>query len=192
MTGSPDSNNSFQPWWEAPHDEAPAVLAATRVIASEGDTAIALTGARVYSNGLELHIDRVTRRGARDDAEWKHVIDVFMERPYTTFDRRGEDGLRYAVRIDDLKEIEANNLFRPPTDPNQQPAGYSLMRGNEGAHGNTWECISRERLWLWPLPVGNALEIVVRWPAMGVSAARARVGIHELPELSAQSQPLWP
>lgn len=184
-------NRVGHPWWEAPIDEAPAMLPVTRVIASADETAIVLAGVRVFSSGLELLIERVSRRGDRDDEAWAHRTDVFMERPHTPFGPGGEESLRFAIRVDGSEEIKANDRFSPASDSRQQPEGPSLMRRRDGAHGSLWECVSRDRLWAWPLPLGEVLELVVRWPALDLPDARVQFEIGSLPELSERAQPLW-
>lgn len=178
-------------WWEAPQDQAPAILPVMGVIASTVNAAVALVGARVYRSGLELQIELRARRREESDTEWDSLIDAFMERPYTPAGPGGAQALTYAVAIDGGAEIVANSLFRPHTNPEIEPRGYSLMRTRPGASGNRYSCTSSQGLWLWPLPDAEHVELIVRWPAMGIGEARTGIDVTPIADLSSRAVPLW-
>src|SRR5690606_3007654 len=96
---STDRPDRSPEWWQPPQDHAPAVLPITEVVASTPTVAIALVGAHIYPNGIELQLELRARRREEDDNEWHAVIDAFFARPGTPAGPRSELEATYAVSI---------------------------------------------------------------------------------------------
>lgn len=178
------------PWWEPPREETPAILPVVIPLVRTPTAALSLVGAHVYRQGVELRLERRMRRCGETDDEWQAKIRGFLESPGLQAVPGGSVDLQYSV-ITEGQEVFANSLFRGYSDVNSRPSGLSVMRTGSGASADIWLCQSSEGLWLWPLPSGDHLDVVARWPAVGIAFASAAVPTSGLEVMAQQSTPLW-
>lgn len=179
-----------RPWWRTPEDAVPVILPIVEPLVRAPAVAITLVGAHVYREGLELRIERRMRRLEETEEEWQSRIRDFLETRQASTGHGGPERLRYSVITAD-EEVFANSLFRGHASVEVEPSGLSVMRTDMGASGDPWRCESNEGLWLWPLPAADRIELVVRWPAVGISRESVAIDTPHLIEISQQSRPLW-
>jgi hypothetical protein len=117
-------------------------------------------------------------------------MDEFMERPHRQSNKEGR-GLEYGAILDSQNELNFASRFRPSRDISAAPTDPAGMRTRGGTSGNPMTAQSSEGLWIWPLPIASALELIVRWPAMGVNESRTPLTLGDLAEASTRAQPLW-
>lgn len=161
------------PWWGPPDDELPAIVPATEVLATTPHLRIALAGAFVHREGVELRIERRLRRGELPAADWHRLVAAFMEHGPMPGPEDPAARLRFGLVLGDGTRVLDDQLFRPRSDPMERPAGHTLMRTGGGAGGGDRSFSGSETLWLWPLPPEGPLELVMQWPALGVDETRA-------------------
>ncbi|WP_136025484.1 MULTISPECIES: hypothetical protein [unclassified Microbacterium] len=186
----PDRRKHVQPWWQPPEDGVPAILPIVAPIVRTSTAALTLVGAHVYREGVELLLERRMRRWGETDDEWQAKIREFLQTPDKPAVPGGTESLQYSI-ITGGEEVFANSLFRGLADVNEKPSSLSVMHTGSGASGDPWLCKSSEGLWLWTMPTVDHLELVVRWPAVGVSVASIFVQIAQLEEMSQRSSLLW-
>jgi hypothetical protein len=175
------------PWLEPPADELPASFAVSEVIGRGDDVVVALASARVFSDGVELLIERHLRRGSRDHRQWRAAQTEFSG--HGSGGASGDDRLRWGMALDDGKRIFEDRSFGAPvTDPSD---GHTLRVIRGGGGGGSSKYLMRESLWLWPLPPEGPLELVVQWPAFGIGESRVIVDGGQLRALAAAVKPLW-
>lgn len=188
-----DDQNPFDqvhertPSFEPPGDELPALFAVSEVLGRGDDVVIALTGAHVYSDGVELLVDRHLRRGSRDAREWQLAQMDFTGHwgPATN----GAERLRWGLVLGDGERVFADGHFGVP-EPGPT-GGYTVRLTGGGGSGAGEGYSMHEGLWLHPLPPEGPLELVLQWPAFGVEESRVIVDGGQLRALAASVRPLW-
>lgn len=49
----------------------------------------------------------------------------------------------------------------------------------------------RTELWLWPVPEGDALSLVLQWHSVGVEETTHRLDLSEARQAAAKALPFW-
>ena len=186
---SPDENDQTdpprQPWYQPPQDELPALYAISELIASTDRVAIALVGARAYSDGVEFIIERRLRRGDIPFAQWQQVHTEFVGHwPGTSWD----DQLQWGLVLSDGQRLHLDPLNFPLAET---PTGHVLSRtGGSGGGGSTHYSVS-DGLWLWPLPTEGPIELVMQWPAYNIPETHIALDSTPIRQLATRTRPLW-
>lgn len=186
-----DDVESPQPrWWQAPENELPVLVATPEILAATDHVAVGVSGIAVYSDGIELRIERRLRRNGVAMQEWNQLTGAFMEHMvYGSADPTAR--LRVGVVLADGTTVTDASAFFGARDPMAQPDGYVLSRREQGGGGGTHAYSSADHLWLWPLPPDGEIEIVMQWPAFGIGETRVVVDAGAVSELSARARPFW-
>lgn len=179
-----------QPWWGPPNDELPTITGTPEVLASTDYVAVGLAGIRVYRDGIEILLERRLRRGGADYVKWQELVATFLEHGFPG-GRMGEGRLRYGVQLEDGTRA-TDSLFHSMTDPNSPPADPVLVRSGGGGGGDNVFYSSSDSLWLYPRPRGEALDLIMQWPALDIPEVGRTLNIDGIDELSERSQPFWP
>jgi hypothetical protein len=177
-----------QPWQSAPDNEFPALSPATEILATTAHVAVALTGIRVFSDGIEISITRHLRRLDLGYREWTELSHAFME-------NRGGMGrqvgrLRFGVVLPDGRALRDGwpGFGDPPAgDPRA-----TLVRTGGGSGGGSHSFTGSDTLWLWPLPPAGPLELVLQWPDLGIPETRTIIDASPFAEFAARVTPIWP
>lgn len=186
-----DDVESPQPrWWQAPENELPVLVAAPEILAATDHVAVAVAGVAVYSDGIELRIERRLRRHGVALQEWNELTGAFMEHmPYGSAYPGGR--FRVGMVLVDGTTVTDASPFFGAGDPMAQPDGYVLSRREQGGGGGMHAYSSADHLWLWPLPPDGEIEIVMQWPAFGIGETRVIIDAGTVSELSARARPFW-
>lgn len=177
-----------RPWWGPSAEELPAIVPASGVIATSEHVAIALLGLHVHRDGVELRVERRLRRGGLSARDWQSLVEVFME--HSVVDEPAQR-LRYGLVLPDGARVLEGGFRMPSFDPMAEPEGASLVRNGGGGGGGGSSYSSSEQLWLWPLPPGGVLELVLQWGAVDIAESRIAVDLTGLQDLVARVVPLW-
>jgi hypothetical protein len=175
------------PAFEPPRDELPEPFAVSEVIARGDDIVVVLVGVRVFSDGVELLIERHLRRGSRDHRQWRAAQTEFSGHGGPGMG--GGDRLRWGVALGDGERIFADERFGAPLL--NQNTGHTLRVTRGGGGGGSTRYTMHDGLWLWPLPPEGPLELVLQWPAFGIGESRVIVDGGQLRALAASVRPLW-
>ncbi|MGX1791794.1 hypothetical protein ACWIDW_02445 [Microbacterium sp. NPDC055312] len=186
-----DDVESPQPrWWQAPEDELPILVPAAEVLAVTDHVAVALVAVAVYSDGIELRIQRRVRRNGIAMEDWNELTAAFME--HMGFGSANPAGrFRIGLVLADGTKVTGVSPFSGGGDPMAEPEGFTLSRREQGGGGGTHAYSSADHLWLWPLPPDGPIEVVMQWPAFGIGETRVTVGVGSVSELSARARPFW-
>jgi len=157
-----------------PENELPVNLPLTVVLARTPDAAVALTGVRVYSAGVSLHLSvRVrVRRGA-----------IAMSDLHQLLWRHGEGppALLLGLELPDGGRVD--NIARHGPMPDvvfTQGSGS----GNELSVDQEW--------WLSPLPLDGPITVVVRCAELGIGETRTEFDGSVLRRAAEDVVELWP
>jgi hypothetical protein len=188
----PQEDQSPTPaWWAAPEDEIPVIVPIAEVLASLEHLAIAVVGAFVYRDGVELRIERRLRRQGLPPAEWGELCQVFMDHP-THGGRQARPGrLRFGVILSDGSRVFDSSQFFPGHDPRIPPDRHTLTRRHGGGSGGSSNYTASDSLWLWPRPDPAALELVIEWPELGVPERRTALNLTDADLPPTRSRSFW-
>ncbi|WP_433585267.1 hypothetical protein [Microbacterium hydrocarbonoxydans] len=179
------------PWWGAPDDELPALLPESRLLATTAHAALAVAGIAVYSTGVEFRMHGRLRRLGLSAREWGELCAVFTGHGPVDSREDFRDRLRYGLELADGERVFADPLFSRHIDPSAPPEGHVLSRRGGGGGGGPKTFTSADELWLWPLPPAGPIDLVLRWPAMGIRERRVTFDGSQIPELAEQARPIW-
>lgn len=179
------------PWWTAPTDRLPVLYPASEILATTEHLAIALVGVDVYSDGVEIRIERRLRRNDLPYDEWQRLNNAFMEH-WAGHGASSAGRLRYGVVLSTGEQVLSDRPFGFAGDPMSPPESSSLVRSGGGGGGDGHSYSSNDALWLWPLPPSGSLELVLQWPTLGVPETRTSLDVSSFGELAEQSIPFWP
>lgn len=188
-----DDQNQFDqvdertPSFEPPRDELPALFAVSEVIGRGDDVVVALTGVRVYSDGVELLVDRHLRRSTRDPREWQLAQMDFSGHWGPAMN--GSDRLRWGLVLGDGRRLFTDGRFGMPGTETLE--GHTVRMTGGGGSGGAESSTMHDGLWLWPLPPEGPLELVLQWLAFGIEESRVIVDGGQLRAMAASVTPLW-
>lgn len=190
---SDDDENPFDqvqermPSFEPPRDELPALFAASEIVGRAEDVVIALLGARVFSDGVELLVDRHLRRGNRDERAWQLAQMDFAG--HWGQSSRGPERLRWGLVLGNGERLFLDDRFGGGFESEQE--GHTVRMSGGGGSGTGDGYTMHDGLWLWPLPPDGPLELVVQWPAFGLVESRVILDGGRLRALGAEARKLW-
>jgi hypothetical protein len=185
-----DVEQPRRPWQNAPTDEIPLIHPVAGTIAVTPHVAIALMGVFVYSDGVEFRLERRLRRAGLALFDWQELSAGFMEHWHGVSRRHGR--LRYGVQLSNGERLTEGHPFLGGGDASSVPSSPVLNRSGGGGTGDSHAYSFGDELWLWPVPPGGPLELVLEWPALGISEARIRIDATPFAELATRATPLWP
>lgn len=180
------------PWWGPPEDDLPVLLPATEILARTEHVCVALIGAFVHREGVELRIERRLRRGELPRAEWRDLLGRFAEHGMFGEPEDPAARLRFGLVLSDGRRVLDGRPFDPDADPHATPDHPTLMRTGGSGGGGDRSYTGSEGLWLWPLPPDGPIELVMQWPSLDIEETRAVLDGTRIRELSRHSVPLWP
>ncbi len=172
------------PWWKPSDEELPATFPIGETIAVTESVAVILAIARVYSNGIEVIVERRIRRGDTSRRDWQEM----QSRMHDHFGRFDPERLRYGAVLGDGQKLI---LDLAPGLYGVAPERHSLThtRGNGGGSEDFYTF--EDGMWLWPLPPEGPLEVVAQWPAFGVPESHVVLDSAPLLALASQARPVW-
>ncbi len=157
-------------------------------LARTADTLVVLSHAVAYDRGLTLTVDTWVRPGT-ELSELDHTWEA--QRP------------RFGVLLDDGTKVghDPARPWGPSPDVTRTPptpaAGNPPQRavGEPGivqVSGSADTLTTSTTWWLYPVPAGAGLELVVAWDARGVPETFTRLLLGEIRAAAALAEPLWP
>lgn len=166
ITPLPDSNESPRnPSSEPPFDELPAIVATTALLASTDNVAVALMGARVFSDGVEFLIERRLRRGNMSSADFRRMT---VDNRFSNDDEARAARLRYGLLMPDGERLASRRFWPRSDDDSELYEQHTLVTTGGGGGGSEFRYENHDGLWLHPLPPRGSLELVIQWPLAGI------------------------
>jgi hypothetical protein len=180
------------PWVAPPEDEVGGLLSVRRMVARSDNAAVVLDRVDVHPVGCAFVLRLSVRRPpGLDAAQWWDIHNrLFGSRPFGS-DGTGGDGPHFGVRYADGGRLLASDAYTLG-DPGSPPPGPVLAMIEDGARGGGRRVTMDRRLWLWPLPPPELLELIVAWPAFGIDVTRVALDGAELVAVASHSEDLWP
>lgn len=183
----PQPEPEHNPRWKPSDDELPRLFPVSEVLALTDNVAIVVMGARVYSDGIEILIERRLRRGDRSKQEWQLV----QWGSHGLHGLPSPDRLRYGVALSDGQHVLVDNFAGFAGDDRHDESRHTLFPTNGSGSGTGDHHSYEDGLWLWPLPPLGTIEIVAQWPEQGVLESRVVLDTAPLLELAGSVRSLW-
>jgi hypothetical protein len=196
ITGSddhePPSAAQFEVWnrrMSAPENEAPAGLPFSAVLGRTDETAVCVTGFRVYSTGLAFTLSVRLRSEPRN--RFRHRIHELLSGhgpgdPDGNLDERLLLGVEYA---DGRTATNLTSDWPPRFEQGAVEPDEPLLRmGGGGGGGRTYD----HDFWLSPLPPAGPLTFVCRWPSFGITESQTELDATQVVAARERVQTLWP
>ena len=180
-------------WFGPPADELGAVVPLNAVLARTEHLFAGLTGVTAHPTGLLLSVVVAYRRGELSRERWDAVEAVFWaDRPNRPGrSPAGNGGLRVGVELADGRRTETQeDLLGPGFDVPREPP--VLVEHQSAGSGASHRLEKRTDLWLWPLPEGDALSMVLQWPDLDLPLTYSRIELEPVRAALARVVPYWP
>ncbi len=173
-----------KPWWGAPPNELGVAVPLRLVLARTDELVIALLDAVAYTTGLSFRLTVKRRRESADPREPWFRDPLGLHAAVSPGEALPENLLRLGLLFADGRKattIGSFGILGEPSPPVLTPGGSS-------GDGREWE----SSLWLWPLPPGGPLTVVVEWPSERIDESRQQIDAESLLEAAGASELLWP
>ena len=162
---------------EAPANWVPGAVPWSVLLARSADTAVALTHAVAFPQGLAFTVTTLLRPGSesgQDDVHWH---------PRTG----SAQGLRLGLELADGRRAYGDGGLGPAPE---RPAhdGFRLI-SHEGGGG---ALAYRHFCWMWPLPPAGPLTFWCEWRARGIPETSTEVDATDAVEAARRAVELWP
>jgi hypothetical protein len=179
-------------WFGPPDGVLGGVVPQNTVLARTEHLFAALTRVTAHPTGLLFSLVVAARRLELPRERWETVEAAFWadhgHRPGRPQARDG--GLRFGVELADGRRTETQERFLPAFDVPRDPPVLVEHQG-EGS-GGPYRQDKRTSLWLWPLPEGEALSLVLQWPELELPLTFSRIELGPVREALARVEPYWP
>ncbi|MGH3704476.1 MAG: hypothetical protein ACRDT9_07595 [Agromyces sp.] len=161
------------PAWMRPPDELGVPIVFTAFLERTADTVLAATGITAYSNGCVITAKWALRRGTRSDDGWRTAVTSGTGH-HPPFNAPGDLALRFGTIAADgaIARSDGNVPWLAAAD--EPFTGPSLIVRGGASGGGDDRVDGTVDLWLWPLPVDGALELVAEWLGAGMPERRIR------------------
>ena len=192
LPGEPDPEAPLLPeWWGPPWHVLGVDVPVAQVLVRRDQFFVGLRSLLAYRTGLVLEVAAAVRRAAFDTGDWK----IAKASLHQSVGRGGRPGSRGGFRIgvelaDGRRTWASNDHDRLPL--NVRPEGPLLTVDGEGGHSSEWVEERALMLWLWPIPVGEAMSVAVQWPYLGLSLTLRHLALAPVHAAARLAEPYWP
>lgn len=165
---------------QRPENEVPASVAIDAVLARTEDLVVFMSGARVFSNGVDLTLEVRLRQV---DASGRHVLGAAVH----GHGPGSGDRLLFGVEFADGRRASTlGRDLRPPTeDTEDEPR---LWPGGGGGGSRSMQL----QLFLSPLPPPGDFTVVCAWPDRDLPETTTVLSADQLLEAASRVRVLWP
>jgi hypothetical protein len=172
---------------DAPENEMPAGLDFGALLGKSDETAVYVTGFRVFSTGLAFTLSVRLRRDPRQ--ELSHRIHELLS-GHITADADLDERLLLGVQYADGRTATNLTAQWPPhfADEPAEATEPRLTFGAGGGGGRTYD----QDIWLSPVPPAGPMTLICRWPAFGIEESQTELDGAQLNDALARVQVLWP
>lgn len=167
------------PAWpgQQPQNWLPGALGWAVELARTGDTAVWLSNALAYPQGLAFTVGTLLRPGTEGDE------------PPLWHRRSPGAALRVGVAAADGRQALAEEEHLPSAEAAlQDPSALHLSPHGGGGGGLDFQQV----FWLWPLPPAGSLRVYCEWRDRGISETSVEIDAGEAVAAAARAVELWP
>lgn len=170
----PEDPQHFAYPWQEPENALPGFGGAAVTLVRNDTTALQLSLAGAYPQGLALTL----RARLHPD----HLVDRWWGPPYGG----PFDDLRFGLSWPDGRRVEAGEGWQPQAGTDSVD-GFTLTPGGGGGGGLTYEW----RYWLWPLPPPGPATVHLWWERRGIVETAVAVDLTPFVAAADDAMTLW-
>lgn len=177
-------------WFGPPEQVMGAIVPLAQVVVRTEHVFIGLRSLTAYANGLSIDVALAVRRAEMSRERWREVQDATWGGHQLPGAPAAAGGLRWGVELADGQRTSTSNRWdwRPEVVP---PAPVLIDTDGSGS-GDSRTIERSSALWLWPMPEGEALSLVVQWPDLEVPQTTYRLDLEPVRAAVEKVQPFWP
>lgn len=179
--------------WEPPRNVTPAVVPLEREIARTPDTLVWLEAAHVYPQGVDIRLRAwVSPESVATAVSWEA-----LSREALRIGLRLADGTKLGARLDaEPRPLVAFDEVPDGSAPadvetsssSDTPAPRVMMSSTVTGT----ELSEIAQAWVWPVPEGDAIDLVIAWESRGIPETSTPVALGPLRDAMSRCQALWP
>lgn len=176
-----------QAWYRRlmpPEDELPYTMPIPSLTARGSDAALAITGIKVFTNGLTLDV-AVRLRRLVDLGNVPRLPEGLGNRQQPPSSKRDQN---FWMRVEYADGRTATNIAAPSLPRTSLAADEPTLTPNGGRGGQ----LSADKVfWLTPLPPDGRVTFVCAWLELGIPETRFALDDAELSTAGARANQLW-
>ena len=178
-------------WFGPPQQVMGAIVPLAQVVLRTEHVFIGLRSLTAHRSGLSIDVALAVRRAGMTRGRWREVEDAAWghhHRPGAS--AAGAGGLRWGVELADGRRTSTLNRvdWRPEVVPSPP-----VLVDNDGSGSGGSRMIERSSaLWLWPMPEGDAVSLVVQWPDLEVPVTTCRLDLGPVRAAVEHVVAFWP
>ena len=186
-----ESEHAMPAWFGPPQQVMGAIVALAQVVVRTEHVFIGLRSITVYPSGLSIDVALSVRRGDMARSRWEQLQDaVWGHHRRPGVGAGGQDGLRWGVELADGQRT--STLSRMDYNPEVAPQAPVLVDNDGSGSGGSRTIERSSALWLWPLPEGDSLSLVVQWTALDIPVTTHHLDLTPVRAALEQATPFWP
>ena len=178
-------------WFGPPQQVMGAIVALAQVVVRTEHVFVGLRSLTAYRSGLSIDVALAVRRAETSRQRWGEMEDAtWGDRHRPGAAAAGAGGLRWGVELADGRRTSTLNRldWRPEVAPSPP-----VLVDNDGSGSGSSRVIERSSaLWLWPVPEGEAVSLVVQWPDLEVPLTTCRLDLEPVRAAVEKAVPFWP
>ena len=179
----PEPVRQRRPDWMRSDAVIPGSVPAEIVLVRTEQVAVAVGSVRAYPNGFEFTLH--TRQRREDETGWR-APDPFDDHGSGQGPGMPGDALRLGVMFADGRRAATTGGHPWPHDADADR--LVLLSDGGGGGGRRWDA----NFWVYPLPPGGPVTLVVSWPKYDVAETRAELDGAAIREAAGRAVILWP
>ena len=150
-----------------------------------------LRAVTAYRTGLALSVVLAAWRGDLPGQRWQPLEAALSGGAHDfAVAAPSAGGPRWAVELADGHQVSTGDPSR--RGPDGAPKAPVLVETGSTGSGNESEVDQQIDLWLWPLPEGEAISLVLRWPDLDVPATTYRLDLDPVRAAAERAVPFRP
>jgi hypothetical protein len=175
-------------WQGPPRDVMGAVVPVAEAVVHTDHVFVGVAAVTTYPTGLSLDVVAAARRGELSRDRWEGLEASFWADLHRAR-RRPPGAFRVGIELADGRRTATLDLFRWRSDT--QPGPPVLVPRGRGSSGRPGAMEKRLELWLWPLPDGEALSLVLQWPDLDVPLTSYSIDLGPVRAAVELALPYW-
>lgn len=180
-------------WYGPPQHVLGGTVALDQVLVRTEHVFIGISRARGFASGVALDVTIAVRRGEWSAQRWAD-LDTAMwgQRHHPGSPWNADTAIRFGIELADGRRAATTRPHLHPFAGGQEPDPPVLIEGGGSGGGGPRFQDRHAELWLWPLPEGDTVDLVVAWPALEVPETRTTIGTAAIVTAAQRAQPFWP
>ena len=178
-------------WMSPPAQVMGAIVPLGQTVLRTEHVFVGLHSVTAHHSGISFDMVVSLRRGEITRRDWAQMEGTVWGSSWTAgVGATDPDALRWGVELADGQRTSTSEHVDWRPDVVREPPVLFSLGGSSTGDSHTID--AGVQLWLWPMPEGESLSLVVQWPALEVAATTRRVDLEPVRAVVDKVQPYWP